>query len=164
MFKGLLGWCWAVLILGSSSCTLPGALSHLKLRSSSGESINIPSLRGKVVILDFWASWCSPCVRIMPQLQHFYERYQQHPKVAFVAINNSEIPEEAEAFLQQLGIRYPNYYDIDRKTSAHFRVAGLPTTIMLSPKGEIAFIHRGFHPHDDVVALLSREVDALLAP
>jgi len=165
MFKRFWHYWWCILFFSVTSCALPAnELAHVRLSTVDGVPLPPNALRGKVVILDFWASWCGPCVRIMPQLQRFYNRYQRHPKVVFLAINNSETPEEAMAFLQRLNIRYPTYFDNTRHTSAHFRVVGLPTTVILSTKGEIAFIHRGFNPNDDVVALLTREVEALLTP
>lgn len=99
----------------------------------------------------------------MPQLEKLYARYQQHPKVVIRAVNTQESPEEVAQFLKDHPIRLPIRFDLEQMTSRHFRVVGIPTTVVLDRKGRIFTIHRGYNTTDDAEVILSQDIEAALA-
>ena len=100
-----------------------------------GERISLRGLRGRPVLLNFWASWCPPCRAEIPALQEFYERYRGD--VAVVGVNWSESPEEVRTFLERFGVGYPNLLDRQGKAFVTYRLTGVPTTFFLDEQGLI---------------------------
>jgi thiol-disulfide isomerase/thioredoxin len=121
-----------------------------------GHSGHLADFRGEVVVLNFWATWCAPCRVEMPELQRFYDEYQN--EVAFIAVNVGETPEQAQAFVDELGLRFPVALDEDLTLADHFTLRGQPTTIVLNPEGEVAYHHTGVINQ----ALLAEQVMAAL--
>jgi thiol-disulfide isomerase/thioredoxin len=100
---------------------------------------------GKVVLIDFWASWCPPCREEMPALIKFY-RSHKNPKFQLIAVNIDNKKENMENFLDKLFPEpaFPIVVDNEQKIPALFNIEAMPTTIFVDKKGKIRFWHNGF--------------------
>ncbi len=108
---------------------------NFTLEDLTGQKISLSDLRGKPVFLNFWASWCSPCRKEMPDLQEFHERYGE--KIVLVGINWGEDAETVRGFLAQLGVSYLNLLDPRGTTFVLYRLTGIPESFFIDPEGYI---------------------------
>ena len=113
------------------------------LKSKTGENVRLEDLRGQVIMLNFWASWCGPCRQEMPLMDEIYKKYE---KLGFtiLAINVDEDSADADRFLDSVPVSFPILYDSESRTSELFDVDAMPTTIMIDRNGNKRFLHRGY--------------------
>ncbi len=96
----------------------------------------IESLRGKTVVLNFWASWCGPCRDEMPLLQQGSERWKER-NVVFVGIDIDDLRSDARSFLERFGVTYVNVYDGKSSTVGRYGATGVPETYFIDADGRI---------------------------
>ncbi|MFM8394014.1 MAG: redoxin family protein [Acidobacteriota bacterium] len=129
-----------------------------KLTRVDGSPLDMSTLRGKVVVMNFWATWCGPCRTELPLFQKTIEKYRSDQEVVFLAISTDEDRENVQPYLKQ------NKHDLPvvfaENIDSHFNVSAIPTTIILNRGGQVAFRMRGFNPNDDFVAFLSEKIEA----
>jgi thiol-disulfide isomerase/thioredoxin len=117
------------------------------LADLNGDSVSLSALRGKVVILDFWATWCGPCRRAMPLLDKFYT--DNRPKNVVVygvdVFERGGKRDKVKPFVQQGGFHFPILYGTD-DVAADYGVQAIPTLVMIDPQGKIAYRHLGYSP------------------
>jgi peroxiredoxin len=113
------------------------------LKSRSGENIKLSELRGNVVMVNFWASWCGPCRQEMPLLQQLYERYQGMG-FTLLGINVDEQPAAAQKMLKEIPVNFPILYDSSNKVSKQYQVKAMPSTFMVDRDGNIRYLHKGY--------------------
>ena len=120
----------------SSPVTAPGFI----LEDMDEETFNFNQLRGKVVVLNFWATWCPPCVREMPSLERLYQKFKDKD-FTVIAINQMEDGDTVFAFTGQLPVdpTFTVLFDKTSNTSRQYRVNGLPTTYLIDKKGMIRY-------------------------
>lgn len=107
-----------------------------------GRMLRLEDLRGQVVFLNFWASWCPPCRAEAPALESTWQQ-TRHQGVVFLGISTQDEEERARAFLDEFGITYPNGRDADGRIAIDYGVWGLPETFFISPEGRITYKHVG---------------------
>jgi thiol-disulfide isomerase/thioredoxin len=112
----------------------------LNLTDDDGRPVTLDGLRGKVVVVNLWASWCPPCRAEMPDLQRYADD-EGARGVAVIGINQGESPERASAFARSLRISFPIWIDRDQQYGRAFAALGLPTTVVVGRDGIVA---RGF--------------------
>jgi cytochrome c biogenesis protein CcmG/thiol:disulfide interchange protein DsbE len=134
------------------------AAPNFRLELPGGGTLSIEGLRGRVVMLDFWASWCQPCRDEAPVLAQVYREYRGRD-VEFVGINLWDNPGDAELFLQEQGHEYPNGIDAEGKIAISYGVRGIPEKFFITSDGLIARKFTGPMNPD----LLRRILDALLS-
>ena len=122
---------------------------HLTL--FDGSRIRLSDFRGKVVFLNFWASWCPPCRAEAPLLETAW-RYYRDQGVLFVGVNIQDREASARAFLQEFGITFPNGRDPQNRIAIDYGVYGLPETFFISPDGLITSKHIGVIGTDLLIA------------
>lgn len=130
-----------------------------------GTVVNSAEFRGRVVVLDYWATWCPACLREMPELEKLYQRYQGNSRVSFWAIdvqNNGETPEKARAFMQNAGYTLPIALGSERSVE-ELKLEGFPSLIIIDKAGRVRLIHTGFDRSEQFQAKLSGQIDSLLA-
>ena len=130
----------------------------LPLLDGSG-SVRLSDLRGEVVYLSFWASWCIPCRQEMPHLQALWEEHRDQG-FQVIGINVDEDPQAAVDFAREHGIEFPLVRDGDRAVSKKYRVAGYPSHYIVGRDGRVHFSALGF-TEDDALAV-TVEVQTLL--
>lgn len=111
----------------------PDPAPAFTLTSLEGETISLSSYEGEWLILNFWATWCPPCVSEMPYLQSLADR-----GLNVVGINMAETPEEVEPFLMEHGIKFPILMEPDINTVLDYQARQLPRTVIIAPDGNIA--------------------------
>lgn len=111
------------------------------LADLNGQMITLSRLFGKPILLNFWASWCPPCRKEMPDLQAFHEQYKD--QVIVLGINWAEDPETMRAFLERYDITYTNLLDRQGKAFVAYRLTGIPTTFFLDERGVIRGVWLG---------------------
>ena len=119
--------------------------------------MSLSDLKGKGVILNFWATWCGPCRQEMPLLQKAFEDHGDEGLVV-VGVDVGEQAEPVQAFFKELGLTFPALLDADQEISRLYRVYGLPTTFFLDRQGVINYVLVG--PADQ--ALLDRQIPEIL--
>jgi len=107
------------------------------LTTYSGQPIELKSYRGKVVVVNFWASWCVPCRDEQPALETLWQRYQDRG-VVFLGIDIQDTPHDGLAFIHQFGASYPMAPDPTGAVSINYGVVGVPETYVVSRQGTIA--------------------------
>ena len=115
----------------------------------NGETMTQEDLHGKIVVMDFWATWCGPCMAAMPHMFEVQEKYS-NKGVQIVGISLDKTAETLKATIEEKGMPWPNHYDEDRTITKQFGVKGIPTIYILSPEG--AVLWRG-HPSQMDTAL-----------
>jgi cytochrome c biogenesis protein CcmG, thiol:disulfide interchange protein DsbE len=147
---------------------LLGLSCNLALASTPAPAISLPGLngtvasdnfKGKVVYVDFWASWCKPCKQSFPWLNDLQARYK---KVGFevVAINLDQESGDAKDFLQKIPAQFTVAFDPSGKTAEQFHVQGMPSSYLIDRQGNIRSTHVGFREEDR--ARLEQAVSKLL--
>ncbi|CAI7980915.1 cytochrome c biogenesis protein CcmG, thiol:disulfide interchange protein DsbE [Frankia sp. Hr75.2] len=130
---------WAVRSADDQDLTPPGERKPSPVMTGqtlTGENLELSSLRGRIVVVNFWASWCPPCRAETPALVMLAGRY---PQVAFVGVNEKEPATVAQGFVRHNEVAYPNIIDRDGTLVARWPgVPGLPTTFVLDARGRIA--------------------------
>lgn len=115
------------------------------LPTHSGTTVVSDSLRGKVVLVDFWASWCDPCKQSFPWMSQLQTRYREKG-LAVVAINLDKSRDAADVFLVDRTVPFVVAYDPSGKTAEEFGVKAMPTSFLLDRQGRILYRHTGFDP------------------
>ncbi|MEW6415598.1 MAG: TlpA disulfide reductase family protein [Pseudomonadota bacterium] len=116
----------------------PRPAPALKLKDIEGKSHDLAKLRGKVVLINFWATWCPPCRREMPSMERLAQRFRGQPFVV-LAVDVGENPDTIEAFTSQLDTAptFPILLDTRSHVMRAWQVAGLPTTFLVDKAGRI---------------------------
>lgn len=114
----------------------------------NGQShIKLSDLHGKVVVINFWASWCKPCEQEAATLQAAWKEYESTGQVVFIGADYVDTPTEANVYLKKFSITYPNGEDRDlqreRPLSQYFRITGVPETYFIDNEGVLQYVHIG---------------------
>jgi len=112
-----------------------------ELENLTGDKKHLADYQGKVVVLNFWATWCGPCKDEMPFFQEISEKYAS--EIAVLAVNNQETVDKVSPFVEELGLTYEILMDNDGGVAMQYQVIGFPTTYFIDPNGIIKFLHVG---------------------
>ena len=135
------------MVTGSTGATASIAPSFT-LPSRGGDNVSLASLKGKVVMLNFWASWCGPCRQEMPLLEQMHKRYSA---IGFtlVGVNVDANSKDAEEWLSKTPVSFPVLFDRDSKVSAMYDVKAMPSTVFIDRQGNVRALHRGYKAGDE---------------
>ena len=111
--------------------------------SSEGEHIALEDLRGKVVLLDFWGTWCPPCVESVPELRNLYKRYSKEGNFMIIGISSDDEEEEWREFTVKNKMVWPQYRDKDHRILRAFGIHAFPTYILIDHEGIVRFASVG---------------------
>jgi peroxiredoxin len=147
---------------GTGGATEPGERApDFRLPSfATGASVGSAQFRGKVVLVDFWASWCSPCRESLP-LYNALKKNFPAADFALLAVGLDEDVDDARKFLRAHPIDYPALEDPQGEVAAAFGLKGMPSSYLIDRDGIVRFRHIGFAPHE--IATLQREIAGLIA-
>jgi len=133
---------------------------ELKAQDLARATKTLADYRGKVVLLNFWASWCPPCLREMPSMERLRIRMAGRP-LAIVALDSAETADEVNGFLSKMKLGFPILLDPDGSNTKRWKVFALPTTFLLDASGRVRYVLTGPTEWDEGEAL--KIIESLLA-
>src|SRR5512145_107243 len=113
-----------------------GAAPDFTLTTLDGQSYRLADLKGQVVVINFWASWCQPCRVEAAELQRVWDKYRDQG-VTFLGVAYTDTERGAKAFINEFSQTYPNGLDIGTKISDLYNIQGVPETFIVNQKGEV---------------------------
>ncbi len=132
---------------GASTTDKIAALDAITL---AGDSVSLEALRGQVVLLNVWATWCVPCRQEVPELQALHQVYADSGlHVVGVTVDNRAAQAQIQAFIERFGMTYDIWWDPDGTAIDIFGAIGVPLTILIDRDGRIAWRHEGAFTADD---------------
>ncbi|MEO0972890.1 MAG: TlpA disulfide reductase family protein [Pseudomonadota bacterium] len=131
------------------------------LKSLGGDNVRLSELRGQVVMINFWASWCGPCRQEMPLLEALYQRYNPLG-FELLGVNVEQDVDDAKRWLADTTVSFPVLLDPTNKLSEIYQVKAMPSTVLVDRDGNVRHLHKGYKPGDentyqDLVRALIRE-------
>lgn len=129
----------------------------MSFTDQKGKKVSLEDLKGKVVFINFWATWCGPCIAEMPSVQKLYDKFKDNKDFAFVILEAEGNKAKAAKFMQNKKMTLPLYYP-DGDFPAEFFRGSLPTTVILDKQGNIAHITEGMADYSgqDIVDFLNK--------
>jgi thiol-disulfide isomerase/thioredoxin len=128
-------------------------------RLDSAGMINLKQYRGKLVYVDFWASWCSPCRKSLPALNAIRQEFRKKG-FEVIAINLDEERDDAMEFLKEFPVTYPTAHDASGNVPEAYGLVGMPTGYLIDKKGTVRWVHVGFKKSD--IEPLKQRINTLL--
>ena len=119
------------------------AAPDFTLRTMDGPNLRLQEQRGRVVMINFWATWCGPCRQEMPHLTRLYEKYRASGFV-LLGVNVDDDTRNAATVAAKLGVRFPVLLDTDKKVSKMYDLSTMPSTVLIDRDGKVRYIHRGY--------------------
>ncbi len=139
---------WLALAAAASALEAGDPAPDFQARSVVGDGqVALHALRGKVVLVDFWASWCAPCNAAMPQLEALSKEFPAD-QFAIVGVNVDTKLADARRALERRGVSYPNASDPEGKLPKRFGLETMPSSYLIDREGVVRFVHRGFRGGD----------------
>jgi thiol-disulfide isomerase/thioredoxin len=138
-----------------------GPAAAFSLKSRTGGEVSLGSLKGKVVLINFWATWCGPCRKEMPLLELIQKKYAPLG-FTMLGVNVEEDTRLMDTFLKDVPVTFPVLLDPANGVSKLYNVSAMPSTVIVDRKGNVRFIHQGYQPGDegkyqDLIRQLIRE-------
>ncbi len=125
------------------------------LANANGGTIKLSDFKGKVVILDFWATWCPPCRKGIPDLIELKNQYGD--KIAIIGISvDTDSKEEVVPFIQKMGINYPIAYSSPEVVQSFGGIDAIPTSFVVDKEGKIVDMHVGLVPKADFISVIDK--------
>lgn len=115
------------------------------LKSRDGKNVRLSDLRGQVVMLNFWASWCGPCRQEMPILDELSKRYGR-AGFTLLGVNVEQDSSLGEKYLQDTPVSFPILWDTASTASKLYNVDAMPSTVLIDRDGKIRYLHKGYKP------------------
>jgi len=144
VMRMLLGASLVAAAVAAPAAITPSAKApDFALRSLEGPNLRLQEQRGRVVMVNFWATWCGPCRVEMPHLARLYEKYHASGFQLF-GINIDEDPRQAATVAAKLGLRFPVLLDTEKKVSKLYDLSTMPSTVLIDRDGRVRYIHRGY--------------------
>ena len=139
--------CAAALAAGASAAvaaaTVGAAAPDFTLRALDGPNLRLQVQRGRVVLVNFWATWCGPCRKEMPHLNRLADKYRASGLV-LLGINVDDDVRNATEVAAKLGVKFPVLLDTDKKVSRLYDLNSMPSTMVIDRNGRVRFVHRGY--------------------
>lgn len=129
----------------AAASQLSGKAPNFTLKSSTGKNLKLSEFRGQVVMINFWASWCAPCRQEMPLLEAMYRKYKSLGFV-LLGVNVEQDSSKAATLLKSIKVSFPILYDNKNKVSKQYKVAAMPTTVIIDRDGNMRYLHKGYKP------------------
>jgi len=123
---------------------------------AGGPDVELAQFRGEPLVVNFWATWCAPCVKEMPEFQEAAEALRG--RVTFLGVNVEDAPPNAEPFVERLGIDYPLAIDPQREFHLAIGNFGMPTTLLVDPDGVVRYRYTGPLTREDLDRLLAEHL------
>jgi len=128
------------------AATVSGPAPNFTLQSNAGGQVSLASLKGKVVMVNFWATWCVPCRQEMPHLEALYEKYNGLG-FELLAVNvEKNNAEGARKWLQETPVTFPVLFDPENQVTKLYKVQTMPSTVIIGRDGTMRFMHNGYKP------------------
>lgn len=153
----------AVLGLGSAGALALDAgakLPEIGEKDLSGKPVTAASLAGKVVIVDFWASWCAPCKQELPLLDKLYKKYQAQGLVV-VGVSVDKDVANVRKFLGSMPLSFPIVHDASHGIAGRYEPPKMPSSYIIDRKGIVRYVQAGFHADD--AGEIEKQIKSLLA-
>ncbi|MEO2031574.1 MAG: TlpA disulfide reductase family protein [Planctomycetaceae bacterium] len=145
----------------SAGSELIGHLApDFELPQLDGKTFRLSEHAGRIVILDFWATWCGPCVAALPDYVDATKHFDES-ELVFVAVNLEESPQQIRAFLKEHELNVRVAVDGSSEVAAQYNVNGIPHSLVISPEGTIEYVHVGYDP--DAGSEIQRVAEAILS-
>ena len=137
-----------LLAASAAQATTPAPAPDFALPSRDGGEVRLSELRGQVVMINFWATWCGPCRQEMPLLQQISARYEP---LGFTLLGVNVEPDSApaKAWLEKVPVTFPILFDRENTVSASFGVEAMPSTVLVDREGRVRHVHRGYKAGDE---------------
>jgi cytochrome c biogenesis protein CcmG/thiol:disulfide interchange protein DsbE len=136
-------------------------IPNFTLKTFDGQQISLADQKGKVVVINFWASWCKPCEQEAADLETSWQHYKPLSNIIFLGIDYVDTEPEALTYLRKYNITYPNGPDLGTRISQLFRIRGVPETYIVDRQGVLQFVQIGpFQSLSQIRTL----IDSMLAP
>ena len=147
MLRAFLGLALTLLVSTLAwAATVSGPAPAFALQSNGGQQVALSSLKGKVVMVNFWATWCVPCRQEMPHLQALYEKYNGLG-FELLAVNvEKNNAEGARKWLQETPVTFPVLFDPENQVTKLYKVQTMPSTVIIGRDGTMRFMHNGYKP------------------
>jgi len=136
----------SMLILNSMTALAVSEVPNIKLPGTNGE-VNLNDFKGKVVYLDFWASWCKPCLKSFPWMTAMKSAYAEQG-LEIIAVNLDKDRKLAEKFLQKVNVNFQVAFDPDGDTATQYKLLGMPSSFLIGRDGKLYASHVGFREKD----------------
>ncbi len=134
------------------------------LTNLKGQKVSLKDLKGKIVVVDFWATWCGPCVSSFPAMETVIKKFSGEPNVKFLFVNTWENvkdkKENAEKFIEKNKYPFEVLLDTENKVVGEYHVAGIPTKFFIDKNGNIRFKSVGYSGNDDQMV---KEISTVIA-
>lgn len=119
--------------------------------AAEGDRVSLEALRGRVVVLDFWASWCAPCRQSIPALNRVHARYGDRIEMLGVNIEGELPAARVQAAHARFGAEFPSLHDVRGEVQSRYRVQSIPTLVLIDPSGTVRWVETGV-PNPDALA------------
>lgn len=126
-----------------SAVTPQSAAPDFTLRSVSGPNFRLQEQRGRVVLINFWATWCGPCRQEMPHLNRLYDKYRAAGFV-LLGVNVDDDARNAAEVALKLGVKFPVLLDTDKAVSHLYDLKTMPSTVLIDRDGRVRYVHKGY--------------------
>jgi peroxiredoxin len=115
------------------------------LKALTGVNLRLAEQRGDIIVLNFWASWCGPCLQEMPALDKLASKYQPLG-VQVWGVNVEADSSAAQKYLNKTRVEFPILFDTENSVSERYQVQAMPTTVIIDKDGRVHSVHRGYKP------------------
>ncbi len=166
LYIGVVGFYVFPQIMANDKLTVTNAPApKFELTGSDGGKIKSSDLSGKIVLINFWATWCSKCLQELPQFDKVYQTYKDNDNVMIIAVDlgtDGESLEKAKKFIAKKGFEWTTAFDADTSAFSKMKLEDIPATVILDRSGNIRLIHTGYNATEDFASKMQSEIEKLL--